>query len=280
MRKLNAQINVSGGGGGGGGRGGGRGGGGGGLSSATASISAPAENFLAALQARGRDPQGAGVSAGRVRSDQDAARESARADADRAEPAGRRASEPASQPVREERRAVLADPRGTDSRAAESHARRRAQVPRSVLRRQLRRVRGGRAGRTRPTCRRPRRRCSASWNTTKAYKPLVAPFKKVAPINEKIETPDKANARVPGRRAVPAVAERSRLSGDRPGQLHVRRADHVAHLRPHPQSRRPELRRERAVDRAGGRRFGDAVGHRQPEPRRRARRSSPASWTS
>ena len=51
MRKLNAQINVSGGGGGGGGRGGGRGGGGGGgMASASASISAPAENFQAALK--------------------------------------------------------------------------------------------------------------------------------------------------------------------------------------------------------------------------------------
>ena len=53
MRKLNAQISVSGGGGGGGGgRGGGRGGGagGGGLSSATATISAPAENFVAAMR--------------------------------------------------------------------------------------------------------------------------------------------------------------------------------------------------------------------------------------
>jgi len=33
-----------------------------------------------------------------------------------------------------------------------------------------------------------------NWNTAKAYKPLVTPFKKVAPINDKIETPDKANA--------------------------------------------------------------------------------------
>jgi zinc protease len=33
-----------------------------------------------------------------------------------------------------------------------------------------------------------------NWNTTKAYKPLVTPFKAVPPINEKIETPDKANA--------------------------------------------------------------------------------------
>jgi zinc protease len=55
MQKLNARIAVSGGGGGGfgGGRGGGRGGaggGGGGISSANASISAPAKNFEAALR--------------------------------------------------------------------------------------------------------------------------------------------------------------------------------------------------------------------------------------
>jgi zinc protease len=33
-----------------------------------------------------------------------------------------------------------------------------------------------------------------SWNTARAYKSLITPFKKVAPINDKIETPDKANA--------------------------------------------------------------------------------------
>jgi zinc protease len=33
-----------------------------------------------------------------------------------------------------------------------------------------------------------------SWNTAKTYKPLVTPFKKAEPINQKIETPDKANA--------------------------------------------------------------------------------------
>ena len=45
FRKLNAQVNV-----GGGGGGGGRGGGGGGMSNVTASITAPAENFLAAVR--------------------------------------------------------------------------------------------------------------------------------------------------------------------------------------------------------------------------------------
>ena len=33
-----------------------------------------------------------------------------------------------------------------------------------------------------------------SWNTSKGYKPLVTPFKSAPPINDKIETPDKANA--------------------------------------------------------------------------------------
>jgi zinc protease len=32
------------------------------------------------------------------------------------------------------------------------------------------------------------------WNTAKTYKPLVVPFKKAVPINDKIEAPDKANA--------------------------------------------------------------------------------------
>ena len=33
-----------------------------------------------------------------------------------------------------------------------------------------------------------------NWNTSMAYKPIVASYKPVAPINLKIETPDKANA--------------------------------------------------------------------------------------
>jgi zinc protease len=33
-----------------------------------------------------------------------------------------------------------------------------------------------------------------NWNTANAYKPIIGAYKKVAPINRKIETPDKANA--------------------------------------------------------------------------------------
>ena len=50
FRKLNAQINVAGGGAAGGGQRGGGGGGGGAISSVTANITAPADNFLAAVR--------------------------------------------------------------------------------------------------------------------------------------------------------------------------------------------------------------------------------------
>jgi zinc protease len=46
-----------------------------------------------------------------------------------------------------------------------------------------------------------------SWNTTRPYKRMVTPFKKVAAINEKIETPDKANAQF-------LAAERFQMSQD------------------------------------------------------------------
>jgi zinc protease len=48
-----------------------------------------------------------------------------------------------------------------------------------------------------------------NWSTPKPYKPLVTPFKKVSPINEKIETPDKANAEF-------RAGERLQLSQDDP----------------------------------------------------------------
>ena len=61
------------------------------------------------------------------------------------------------------------------------------------------------------------------------------------------------------------VGKRSGLSGDAAGRLHVRRADYVARFRPHPQSRGLELRRQRAHRDSGEGRFGHAHGDRQPE---------------
>jgi zinc protease len=48
-----------------------------------------------------------------------------------------------------------------------------------------------------------------AWNTSKAYKPMVTPFKKVGSINEKIETPDKANAQF-------LAGQRFQMSQDHP----------------------------------------------------------------
>src|SRR6185369_11820110 len=48
-----------------------------------------------------------------------------------------------------------------------------------------------------------------SWNTSKTYKPLITPFNKVQAINEKIETPDKANAQF-------LAGERFQMSQDDP----------------------------------------------------------------
>ena len=48
-----------------------------------------------------------------------------------------------------------------------------------------------------------------SWNTARPYKRMVTPFKKVVAINEKIETPDKANARF-------LAAQRFQMSQDDP----------------------------------------------------------------
>ena len=151
--------------------------------------------FPGGAAAGGRDPEGAGVSAGRVRSRQDAAAEGARGDADRADQlAGERLNRHLSpfakadaqySPTREEQIPELQKVdarRGARSSTISSTARTTASS-RSSVRWTPADDSEGRG-----------RRCSASWNTAKAYKPLVTPFKKAAPINEKIETPDKANA--------------------------------------------------------------------------------------
>ena len=48
-----------------------------------------------------------------------------------------------------------------------------------------------------------------SWNTARRYKRMITPFKKVTAINEKIETPDKANAQF-------LAAQRFQMSQDDP----------------------------------------------------------------
>ncbi len=75
---------------------------------------------------------------------------------------------------------------------------------------------------------------------------------------------------VRSRSALQDVAGRSRLCGHAAGGIHVRRADHFARFRSHPQSRGFELWRERPRGDSFGRRFGHAFCHRQPESSERS----------
>ena len=193
MRKLNAQINVSGG-GGGGGRGGGRGGGGGGgMSSATASISAPAENFLAALRLAVemlKEPAYPQDEFDRIKTQRLKALELTPTEPNQlaGDRLNRHLSPFAKADPQYARRAKSRSPscrRPRSIRRASSTI--SSTAPTTACSRSSDRS-------TPPTFRRRASELFGSWNTTKAYKPLVTPFKKVAPINEKIETPDKANA--------------------------------------------------------------------------------------
>ena len=196
MRRLNAQINVSGGGGGfGGGRGGGRGGGagGGGLSSATANVSAPAENFQAALRLAAeilKAPAYPQDEFERIKTQRLTALELTPTEPNQlaSERLNRHLSPFARgdakyAPTREEQipelQKVTLDAAKTfhDQFYGASHGVLAVVGP--VEPADVQKMAADLFG---------------TWTTTKTYKPLVVPFKKAAPINEKIETPDKANA--------------------------------------------------------------------------------------
>ena len=245
------------------------GGGGGGMSSATATITAPAENFLAAVRLAVeilKEPAYPQDEFDRIKTQR---AEGARGGADRAEPAGDRAAEPAPESVREGRRAVRADARRAVAGAPES---RRSTTPgSSTISSTARTTACSRwSGRSTPA---DVQKAAADAARRLEYDQGLQAARHAVQEGGADQREDRdarqGQRAVHGGRAVPDVAERSRLSGDRPGQLHVRRADHVAHLRSHSQSRRPELRRERADHGARGRRFRDAVRHREPQSRRR-----------
>ena len=197
LRKLNAQVFVSGGGGGGagiggrGGRGGGQGGGG--LSSATASITAPAESFSAALNLAVdmlREPAYPQEEFDRIKTQRAKALELVPTEPNQlaSEHINRHLSPFANTdaqytPTREEQ--LLGVQKVTLSEAKRFHddfyganhgiLAVVGPVDAVAIQRQAAALLG-------------------NWNTSKAYTPLLVPFKKVDPINVKIETPDKANA--------------------------------------------------------------------------------------
>jgi len=195
LRKLNAQVTVSGGGGGGGGGRGGRGGGagGGGLSSATATISAPAENFSAALKLAVemlREPVYPQDDFDRIKTQRAKALELAPTEPNQlaSERLNRHLSPLAKtdaqyNPTREEQllevqKVTLSDAKKFhDDFYGANHGVLAVVGPvdPAAIQKQAAALLG-------------------NWNTSKTYKSLVIPFKKTDPINLKIETPDKANA--------------------------------------------------------------------------------------
>jgi zinc protease len=209
LRQLNAQVNVSGGGGGGGGRGGGRGGGaGGGMSSATASISAPAENFAAAMQIAVeilKEPAYPQDEFDRVWTQRLKALEVVPTEPNQlASDRLNRHLSPFARgdvqysPTREEQTADMRTVTVDDARRFHDTFYGANDGVLAVV------------GPVEPAeVQKLAQSLLGTWNTTRTYKPLVTPYKKVAPINEKIETPDKANAQF-------LAGERFQMSQDDP----------------------------------------------------------------
>ena len=192
LRRLNAQVTVSGGGGGGGGRGGGRGGGGG-LGSATASITAPAENFAAALRLAAeilRQPSLPQEEFERIKTQRVKALELAPTEPNQL--ASERLTRHMSPfqktdalyvPTREEELAEMQKVTLDDARKFHDQYYGASDAVIGVV------------GPVEPAeVQKLVGELFGSWKASHPYKPLVTPFKKIAPINEKIETPDKANA--------------------------------------------------------------------------------------
>ena len=213
FRKLNAQVSASGGGGeGGGGRGGrgGRGGGGGGgsLSSATATISAPAENFLAAVR----------LAVEILKEPAYPQDEFDRAKTQRLQALDNPQTEP-TQLATELLNRHLSPFAKSDTQYSPTREEQKPELQKLTLD-QARKFHDDFYGAnygvfavvgpvTPADIQKAAADLLGAWNTSKAYHPLVVPFKKVAAINEKIETPDKANAEF-------LAGERFRMSQDDP----------------------------------------------------------------
>jgi len=187
FRKLNAQVNV------GGGGGGQRGGGGGAISSVTATITAPAENFVAAVRLAAeilKEPSYPQEEFDRMKTQRLKALEVAPTDPTAiAQERLNRYLSPFSKndveysPTREEQipemqKSALDDAKRFHDEFYGANFGVFAVVGPVVV----------------ADIQKVATELFGSWNTTKAYKPLITPFKKMPAINEKIETPDKANA--------------------------------------------------------------------------------------
>jgi zinc protease len=191
LRTLNAQVSVTGGGGGGGGRGGG--GGGGGVSSATASISAPAENFAAAVKIAAeilKEPLYPQDEFDRLKTQRLKALEVVPTDP--------------TQMAQERLNRYLSPFAKTDIQYSPTREEQKPDLEKLTLA-DARRFHDQFYGATNgvfavvgPVQPADMQKLAAdllgTWNTAKVYKAAPTPFKAMPAINEKIETPDKANA--------------------------------------------------------------------------------------
>jgi zinc protease len=198
FRKLNAQVTASGGGGGfggggRGGRGGGGAGGGGSIATATASISAPAENFVAAMKLAVEILQEPLYPEDEF--DRSKTQRLKQLDLPQTEPTQlaqemltRHLSPFAKgdlqyQPTRDEQKPELAKVTLADAKKFHDDFYGANYGVFAVV------------GPVTPAdIQKAAAELLGNWNTSKAYQPLIVPFKKAAPMNQKIETPDKANA--------------------------------------------------------------------------------------
>jgi zinc protease len=207
FRKLNAQVNV-GGGGGGGQRGGGNAGGGGALSNVTANITAPADNFLAAVRLAVeilKEPAYPQDEFDRLKTQRLKALEVP-------------PTEP-NQVATERLNRHLSPFAKTDTQYAPTREEQIPELQKATLddakkfHDQFYGASFGVFAVVGPISPADVQKAATdllgSWNTSKTYKPLLTPFKKVQAVNEKIETPDKANAQF-------LAGERFQMSQDDP----------------------------------------------------------------
>jgi zinc protease len=198
FRKLNAQVTASGGGGGfGGGGRGGRGGGGAGaggsVSTATASITAPAENFVAAMKLAVeilKEPLYPEDEFDRSKTQRLKALDLPQTEPTQlAQEMLTRHLSPFAKgdvqysPTREEQKPEVAKVTLADAKKFHDDFYGANYGVFAVV------------GPVTPAdMQKAAAELLGNWNTSKAYKPLIVPFKKAAAMNQKIETPDKANA--------------------------------------------------------------------------------------
>jgi len=213
FRKLNAQVTASGGGGvgfGGGGRGGRGGGAGGGgtISTATANITAPAENFVAAMKLAVeilKEPAYPEEEFDRTRTQRvkalalpqteptPLAQEMLNRHLSPFQPGDVQYQPTRAEEKPEVEKVTLADVRKFHDDFYGANYGVMAVVG-PVTAAEIQKAAGDLLG---------------SWNTPKAYKPLIVPFQSAGAMNRKIETPDKANAEFLG-------GERFRMSQNDP----------------------------------------------------------------